>query len=266
MASVALPGKSQGIKILTYNIRYNNPQDGPNHWPLRMNKVFHLLNKHQPDIMGLQEVLSDQLDDLLKHLPQYKSIGVGRDDGIDQGEFSPILYRPDKYELIRSNTFWLSENPDQPGSKNWDAALTRIATWAIFKDNVSGKQFFVINTHFDHRGKTARLKSAELIKKLTAQLSGNLPVVLMGDLNTEPAEDPYRTFIHAQPFTFMDSRPKENTQGTFCSFQLNMPCKIIDYIFYSPPFSVFHFEVITDNDGTYYPSDHLPVTAVFQLP
>ncbi|HET6541570.1 MAG TPA: endonuclease/exonuclease/phosphatase family protein, partial [Chryseolinea sp.] len=140
-----LSSEAQPIKVMTYNIRYDTPQDSVNQWPKRADKVYALIKKYDPDLIGLQEVMHHQLMDLLQNLPAYTYIGVGRDDGKTKGEYSAILYKKDRFKALKQNTFWLSESPQVPGSKSWDAAITRVASWGTFKDLKSKKEFLMIN-------------------------------------------------------------------------------------------------------------------------
>lgn len=251
---------------MSYNIRFDNPADGVNHWPKRSDKVFALIKKYDPVLLGLQEALKSQIDDIVRALPDYKYVGVGRDDGKEKGEYSPILYKPSKVELLQTGTEWLSEQPNTPGSKSWDAAITRVVTWAWFRDKQTGKTFYYINTHFDHIGKEARKNSAMMIVGLTKRLEGEnkLPVFVTGDFNAQPTEPPYAVIMESG--TFSDTRPKNSTEGTFCTFSVNGPaCNLIDYIFHTDGFTSTGYQVIKDNDGTHYPSDHLPLMAELKL-
>jgi len=199
--------------------------------------------------------------DILKALPQYGYIGVGRDDGKEKGEYSAILYKKKRFKVLWEKTSWLSETPEVPGSKSWDAAITRILTRGKFKDKKTRKKFFYYNTHFDHIGKVARATSASLTGATMNRESKGFPRILSGDLNSQPTEDPYKMLLF---FSVVDACPPESTQGTFCTFKVNgQPCTLIDYIFHSKNIKRKNYEVITDNDGTYYPSDHLPVLAEF---
>lgn len=249
---VAGVASSQSVKVMTYNIRYDTEKDGVNKWSNRKEKVAALIQKYDPDLIGLQEALHHQITDILKALPQYTYIGVGRDDGKEKGEYSAILYRKDRFEVLSQKTTWLSETPDVPGSKSWDAAITRILTHSKLKDKKSGKTFLYYNTHFDHIGKEARKHSAEIIVETIR--NETLPVVVTGDFNSQPTDDLYKVISAS----LKDSRGN-STEGTFCTFIVNsQPCNTIDYIFYSRLKSK-DYKVITDNDGTNYPSDHLPV-------
>lgn len=258
-----LSAYSQDLRVMTYNIRFNNPADGVNHWPKRADKVFTLIRKYDPALLGLQEALKGQIDDIVNAIPDYQYAGVGRDDGKEKGEYSPILYKPALFELLRSGTQWLSEQPQVPGSKSWDAAITRVVTWAHFRDKKTGREFFYLNTHFDHIGKEARKNSASMIVDLTKSLQRekNLAAFVTGDFNAQPSEPPYAVMVNSQ--LFFDTKPANATEGTFCTFSVNGPaCTLIDYIFHTAGFRSSGYQVIRDNDGTHYPSDHLPVMAV----
>ena len=177
---------AQEIKVMTYNIKYDNINDTINNWNDRKNAIARLLKKEQPSFIGLQEALLRQLTYLEEASPDYRYIGVGRDDGKQKGEFSPILYDDSRYHMLRSNTFWLSRTPEKV-SVGWDAALERICTYGLFENKQTMQKLWVFNTHFDHVGTKARKKSVRLIvKKIKEVNSENLPVVFMGDLNLTP--------------------------------------------------------------------------------
>ena len=256
---------------MSYNLRYDNPDDGVNQWPKRLDKVVALITKHNPDIIGVQEALHHQLEDLMKKLPDYSYCGVGRDDGKEKGEYSAILFRNSRFGLLNTQTYWLSETAEVPGSKSWDAAITRIYTIGRFFDRDTKKEFLMVNTHFDHVGKVARAASSKLIKTYLAGMKAGgstAPVIISGDFNSEPTEEPYLNMLNEdhKDLILQDSRPAASTAGTFCGFKVGaMPCKTIDFIFHTKEWVARNYQVITDNDGTYYPSDHLPVLVDFDL-
>jgi len=251
---------AQSIKVMSYNIRLDVASDGVNQWSNRKEKLPALIKSYNPDLVGLQEAMHHQLMDILKALPEYGYIGVGRDDGKEKGEYSAILYKKDRFEVLSQKTTWLSETPDVPGSKSWDAAITRVLTRGKFKDKKTGKEFMYFNTHFDHIGKEARKNSAGMIVKAINDESKGLPMLVTGDFNSQPSEDPYKVILDSKILT--DARPEGTTGGTFCTFSVNgPPCTLIDHIFYTKGWKKKEYKVITDNDGTYYPSDHLPVMA-----
>ncbi|MBL0743394.1 endonuclease/exonuclease/phosphatase family protein [Chryseolinea lacunae] len=256
---------AQSVKVMTYNIRLDTPVDSVNQWPKRAHKVYDLIKKYDPDVLGVQEAIHHQLMGIVENVPAYGYVGVGRDDGKTKGEYSALLYKKDKFEVIDHNTFWLSETPDVAGSKSWDAAITRVASWAILKDKKTKKEFLVINTHFDHIGKEARKNSAALLKKKAAALRKNLPVILTGDFNCTREEPPFAVMADPTDISLLDTAPKE-APGTFCGFKVGaMKCNPIDYIFYTKPWTPSGYKAIDDNDGKYYPSDHLPVVVTLTL-
>ena len=258
-------GYSQMVTVMSYNIRYDNPDDGVNAWPNRKEKVFAVIMKNKPEIVGVQEALHHQLEDINAHFPQYKYIGKGRDDGKQKGEYSAIFYDTTRFGITSSNTFWLSLTLDVAGSKNWDAAITRVATWAKVVDVKSHDTLFIMNTHFDHVGKMARENSAGIIKENISVLAGALPVILTGDFNIEPTEPPYTIITNGEIYNLRDAG-KDNNTGTYCSFKVDSEtCRRIDYIFYGVGWVVNDYKVINENDGQYYPSDHLPVIAKLKL-
>lgn len=260
---------AQSIKVMSYNIRLDVASDGVNQWSNRTEKLPALIQKYDPDLIGLQEAMHHQLMKILEVLPQYGYIGVGRDDGKEKGEYSAILYRKDRFEVLWQRTTWLSETPTIPGSKSWDAAITRILTRGLFKDKKTNKKFLYYNTHFDHIGKEARKNSVPIIQSAieSEQLVGFHElvkyVIVSGDFNSQPSEEPYKAMVASKEYK--DARPAKSAQGTFCTFSVNgPPCTLIDHIFYSKKgWKVKRYQVITDNDGTNYPSDHLPVMAEF---
>ena len=254
---------AQSHRIATFNIRWDNPGDEGNLWKDRLPHVVGLIQFHQISLFGTQETLVNQLKQINEGLG-YLSIGVGRDDGKEKGEFSPIHYDPKQYQLEDSGTFWLSPTPDSP-SKGWDAALNRICTWGRFKDK-KGKKFYVFNVHYDHIGQQAREESSKLLVAKVKEINTkNLPVILMGDFNVTPENPAYAT-ITSDP-SWEDARlvsklPSYGPKGTFNSFDWNkMPDGIIDHIFIQGKIQVIRHGTLTDNYGKKYPSDHFPVMA-----
>ncbi len=252
---------SQSIKAISFNIRYDNPQDGNNRWDLRKSSIIGFLSAENPDFVGMQEVLWRQLVFLDSALADYKYIGVGRDDGAMEGEFSPIFYRGDTWKLLRSKTFWLSENIDKP-SKSWDAALPRICTWGLFRHQQTGEELYVWNTHFDHKGKVARVQSAQLIVDQAKEVAGNKRTMILGDFNAEPGDAPVKAIL-AGGFkdAYTAATGKVGNRGTFNGFDLNQTAnRRIDYIFVSSDLPVQEYSVASQVIEGRYLSDHFPVT------
>ena len=257
----------QEVKVLSYNIKYDNVHDTVNNWNDRKEAMVELLNYYEPGIIGMQEVLDHQLTYLDENLSDYTFIGVGRDDGKKKGEYSPILYNTKKYTLLKNETFWLSETPHEI-SVGWDASMERICTYGVFVDIESGKQFMVFNTHFDHIGTVAREKSAELIVTKIKEINSNkLPVVLMGDLNLSPNETPIKflqgALTDGQSIT---KKPFYGPTGSFSGFDHNRVLNNrIDYIFVEN-FKVLEYIHIDDRmENNKHISDHLPVFANLEM-
>ncbi len=254
---------SQNISLMTYNIRYDNPRDSSNNWHHRKDFLLSQLNYYEPEVIGIQEALEHQVKWLDEKLETYNYVGIGRGDIKEKnsGEFSPIFYDKNKFNKIESNTFWLSETPDQ-ASRGWDASLNRICTYILLEEKETNKYIYVFNTHFDHKGKLAREKSANLIlQKMISLNSKNYPMVLMGDFNLTPDEIPIQNISNQ----LNDSRRITITkpfgeEGTFCGFNIGKPItKRIDYIFTSKNILVNNYAVFSDIVNQKYPSDHLPV-------
>ncbi len=264
-AASAAPAADRGdaVRAMTYNIRLDIASDGPNAWPHRKELVAALIRHEDPDVLGMQEVLLRQKQDLEQALPGYAIVGDGRDGG-DKGEFSPLAYRRERFELIDSGTFWLSETPSVPG-KGWDAAYPRIATWALLRDRTDGRLMRVINTHFDHVGRIARHQSALMLSNWLAMGEwSDLPTILMGDLNSGPEEDGYRLLAREETglrdARLVTSTPPYGPPGTFNAWKIdsNAPAPI-DHIFLSGDWSASGYAVVTQHWGGRLPSDHYPV-------
>lgn len=255
---------AQNLQVATYNIRFDNPNDHGNLWKDRSVHLINQIKFHQMDIVGTQEGLYHQLEEMKANLG-FPYIGVGRDKGGKEGEFSAVFYNPEKLEVLDEGTFWLSETPDAP-SKGWDAALNRVCTWGKFRTKKGKKQFYVFNIHYDHIGQKAREQSSLLVlQKIKSINKAGLPVIFMGDFNVTADNPAYLTVI--QNSNFKDSRlisqtPSIGNQGTFNAYNWEkLPEGIIDHIFVSPKIKVIRHGILTDNYGMKYPSDHFPVMA-----
>ncbi len=259
------------LRVMTFNIRYDEPKDGVNAWPNRKKKVADVIRFHKADLVGVQEALIRQLVDLKTLLPGFASCGVGRTDGKEGGEYSAVLYRESRFRLLECKTFWLSETPDVPGSKGWDAAYPRIVTWAKFKDRISKKTFILFNTHFDHRGEKARVESASLILKRIGEIAGKLPFVLTGDLNVREETQAYKTLKAGDSTTHLADAKYASVNGnfggdsTFSEFKDLKPGMKIDYIFVRDGMRVLEHGVLSDQWNGLWASDHLPVLAEIVL-
>ncbi|MBR9920465.1 MAG: endonuclease/exonuclease/phosphatase family protein [Bacteroidetes bacterium] len=254
--------QAQSVEVMSYNIRYDNPKDGLNAWSERKADVAGLLHYYQPDFVGVQEALLHQLSYLLAENPQYAFTGKGRDDGDEKGEFSAILYDSSRFELMESNTFWLSESPERV-SVGWDASMERICSWGKFRERNTDAVFYVFNAHFDHIGEEARLHSAELILQRIEDLPESSRVVLTGDFNATPESAPIEVFRGGMDdVRELAGAAFYGPAGTFNHFDpAFVPEKRIDYIFIKN-LQVERVRQIDDRRPTgLWVSDHLPVLA-----
>ncbi|MEG0889124.1 MULTISPECIES: endonuclease/exonuclease/phosphatase family protein [Bacteroides] len=266
-AQVKLPSSdSEPVNVMSFNIRYDNPEDSLNNWLYRKDRVANAIHFYDADIVGTQEVLNNQLKDLKRHLPEYGVIGVGREDGKEKGEYSALWYKKDRFALLDSGTFWLSETPHVAGSKGWDGACERIASWAKLKDRASGKEYFALNTHLDHVGVVARREGVTLILDQVNKLSSGLPIIVTGDFNAEPESDVIK---HVTDSTVQ----KHLTNARSVSPVIYGPAwsfhdfgkipydkrPLIDYVFVNNRLKVLRYGVLAETENDAFLSDHAPV-------
>ena len=250
----------QNTSFMSYNIRYDNKWDKENNWEFRKEKIVQLITHYAPSIIGVQEGLINQVEYFDSNLINYKYIGVGREDGIEKGEFSAIYYDTLRFRVLENSTFWLSETPDTI-SIGWDAALERTCTYGIFEELKSKRRFLVLNVHFDHIGKKAREKSSELLLSYIQRINDNgYPVVLMGDFNSSPKEIPIATIkSKLKDALEISNNPLYGPIGTFNGFKNQEISQRIDYIF-TQNISVLSYTHIDDRlNNNRYISDHLPI-------
>ena len=261
------------LRVMTFNLRYDTPSDSANAWPHRRDWVAALIRFHRPDAIGVQEALVHMLTDLDARLPGFARVGVGRADGRAGGEFSAILYRTDRLELLDSGTFWLSPTPEVAGSKGWDTAIERIVTWGRFRDRRTGCRHLHLNTHFDHIGEQARQESARLIRRRAAVLANGMPIVVTGDLNADPASVPYRILTRdtiadgTAPFRDAMVVSRDGHYGptaTWTAFRAIEQGRRIDYVLVSSQVRVVQHAILPDSWDNRFPSDHLPVLATVE--
>jgi endonuclease/exonuclease/phosphatase family metal-dependent hydrolase len=256
------------LRVMTFNIRYGTANDGDNHWEKRRDFLVDVIREEDPDVLGLQEALHDQIQFILDRLPGYASIGVGRDDGKTAGEFSNILYRRDRLTVQKEETFWFSDTPDVVASKHWGNNITRICTWGRFAVR-GGGTVYVYNVHLDHQSQPSREKSAELLRERVAARDPKAPYIVMGDFNAGEQNPAVKTMT-AGGFaidTFRARHPTASPVGTFTGFTYGrIEGEKIDHIFVSPDIMVQDAAIVRTSRDNRYPSDHFPVTAVVALP
>ncbi|CAM3357304.1 endonuclease/exonuclease/phosphatase family protein [Zobellia roscoffensis] len=263
---------TEPISAMTFNIRYASPKDGINIWENRRDWLCESINFFEVDVFGAQEVIESQLNDMVKRLPDYDYVGIGRNGG-KEGEFCPVFYKADKFELLDSGTFWLSETPDKENSQGWDAALPRIMTWVELRKKSTGEEFYFFNTHFDHRGKTARLESAKLIKQQIKKIASTSPFLITGDFNFSPSEKPYEVLTSdvAEDKVLVDSNKSAKMvygpEYTFNGFALepDQSRERIDYIFTSQDVKVHKHHILDGQRGGNFISDHFPIQVIVSL-
>lgn len=258
--------KQKSVNVMSFNIRYDNPQDGLNNWQHRKDRVANVIHFYDVDILGTQEVLHSQLLDMKKRLPEYGVIGVGREDGKEKGEYSALWYRKERFLLLDSGNFWLSDTPEVAGSKGWDGACERVAAWAKLKDKNSGKVYFVLNTHLDHVGETARREGVNLVLNKVKQLCGGSAVIVTGDFNATPESDVIKRVVDANnPKHLIDSRSiAPIIYGPSWSYHDygRIPFEkrsLIDYVFVRNGLRVLRYGVLAETYNDAFLSDHAPI-------
>lgn len=265
------------VRVMSYNIRYATAPDGENAWDKRKAFLFETIQKSDPDLLGTQETLAVQRDALAAAFKGHTAFAAGRDDGKDKGEMAALYFRIDRFERLDGGHFWLGTTPDTPGSKGWDAALPRIATWVVLKDRTApnAKPIYFLNTHFDHRGQKSRHESAKQIRKSLDAVRERYRIVVTGDFNAGEGSEPYKALFGAEgetPSAVVDTlrviQPKrQDDEGTFSSFRAaNVKGDRIDWIGCSRDWEVKSATIDRTAREGRTPSDHFAVTAVLKTP
>lgn len=263
------------IRVMSFNIRYGTADDGPNRWEERRERLAATIRDFDPDLLGTQETLGFQRDWLAEKLPDHEVVGVGREDGAELGEMTAVCFRRSRFRMLESGHFWLSETPDRPGSRSWDAALPRMVTWVRLagRDRPGERPVLFLNTHFDHQGEASRLESARLLRSRIGELGGGCSVVVSGDFNAGEDSPPYRVLFgmsggHPSPLVdcFRAANPQRTEEeGTFSGFRSgNTTGSRIDWIGASPEWKVVNCRIDRSGEDGRTPSDHFPVTAVLR--
>ena len=242
---------AQELVVASYNIRNDNQSDAQrgNGWAQRCPVICEQIEWNDVDVFGAQEVKRNQIDDMLKELEGYDYVGVGRDDGKDRGEFSPVFYKRDRFKLLEQGTFWISETPDKVGVKGWDAALPRICSYARLQDKVTKRKFWFFNLHMDHVGVKARREGAKLIARKITEMCGNEPAMVSGDFNVDQNNEAYKTIVSQGVLedSYEKAEKRFSRNGTFNSFNPNLFTQSrIDHIFVTKHAKVSHYATLTD--------------------
>ncbi len=276
-AGVVQAAPDPNLSLMTFNIRFGSADDGPNHWNLRKKMVFDVIKDQAPDVVGLQEALDFQIEQIKAAVPGYAHLGVGRDDGKSEGEFTAILYRSDRLAVLDSNCFWLSDTPEVPGSITWGNACTRICTWGRFQDKITGQHFYLYNLHLDYASQVSRDKGVALILQRIGQRPSPDPVFITGDFNADENNSAIKAIKNAtvsaqirsdstpQTVHFIDTfrrlHPDAQQVGTFNQFRGIDTGGKIDFIWALEGIKVLKAEILHTNTEGRYPSDHFPVVA-----
>lgn len=270
--AAAQPAQPETLQVMTFNIRYGTAKDGENQWSARREMLFDLLRERDADLVGLQEALAFQIDEILAALLGYAALGVGRDDAGRTGEFSAILFKKGRFRVADAGTFWFSDTPEVPASRSWGNNITRICTWARFIDR-DGRGFYHFNLHLDHESQPSRERSTALLRqRIEARAFAADPVIVTGDFNAgerNPALSTLVTKGDASPFvdTYRVLHADETVVGTFTGFKSgNTNGDKIDYVLVQPGAEVITAEIIRTSRNDRYPSDHFPVSALVRLP
>lgn len=273
---VSAPGTAQTedkttFNVMSYNIRYRNNSDGLDVWANRHVAVCETIQSS--DVVGLQEVLSEQLDEIRSQTNGFEWYGLGREDGQRKGELAAIGWKSDQFEALEKGTFWLSDTPATVGSVGWDAALPRVATWAKLRHRTSQQSLLFVNTHFDHKGRVARKESAKLINDWCTQHRGDTPIILSGDLNATLNAPPLKQLLRNEnpQALFLDARRSSRVadtgpNSTWNGFREIAEGRRIDYLLFHGDLVVEKFETLNPKtDQGRFASDHMPVRATFRF-
>ncbi|MCX7970235.1 MAG: endonuclease/exonuclease/phosphatase family protein [Negativicutes bacterium] len=255
------------ITVMTFNLRYQSADDKNNSWPYRQDIVVHTIEKYSPDLLGTQECMLGQADFILRNCPAYYLYGIGR-EASGFGEMSAQFYNKGLFTPVAAGTFWLSETPDQPGSKSWGSACPRIVSWLKIRHLPSGKYLYWFNTHFDHISEQARQQAARLMLEKISEIAGSAPTVITGDFNSTDRDLAWQVFADGGfSDAFSTAVTTAGPVNTFHDFMRAAPGEPnrIDWILTRGVTGVDYYEVVDYNDNGFYPSDHYPVYAVISL-
>lgn len=257
------------LNVMSFNIRYDNPDDAEigYGWASRRDAAAAVVRANAIDIFGTQEVLSHQFADLKERLPEYEAVGVGREDGLSAGEHNAVFFLRERFELLDSGTFWLSETPEVAGSKGWDGACERIATWAVLRERKTKQEMLFINTHLDHVGKIARTEGVRLLMERLNAIRGERPVILTGDFNSVPQSPVIEQVSGYLQHTRNIAAEISGPAWSFTDFgEIPLDRRpLIDYIFVNEGVAVKSYAVLDETATGGFVSDHAPVKAVIEI-
>lgn len=286
------PSGGEGVGVMSFNIRYGTANDGDDAWEKRRGLVMDVIRDAGPDVIGVQEALKFQIDEIRAEVGGYEMVGVGRDDGKEKGEYSAILYKSGEFAAKESGTFWFSDTPEVVGSKSWGNGITRICTWVRLSSAAPGKSkgereeskggrgFYVFNVHLDHQSEPSRQKSAELLaRRILERAHPEEPVFVTGDFNCgeqsaavqfltgkaknavagESAVEGWKGLIDC----YRAVKPEGAEEGTFHAFKGvgGVGTDKIDFVFASEGVKVLSAAIVRTERQGRYPSDHFPVVA-----
>jgi endonuclease/exonuclease/phosphatase family metal-dependent hydrolase len=255
------------LRVMTFNVRYGTAPDGPDAWPLRRPIALGVIADFGPAVLGLQEALRFQLDEIERALPVYGEVGVGRDDGAQAGEYAAILFDRRRLTLLEQGAFWLSDTPTVPGSMTWGNRFPRVVTWARFEDRVARATFYVFDTHWDHESQPSRERSARLmLERIAARAAPGDPVLVTGDFNSGEDNPAFRALLASDlTETFRALHPSARDVRTFHAFKGDRRGDKIDAVLVSRQWRILDADIVHTSAGGRYPSDHFPVTATVVL-
>jgi endonuclease/exonuclease/phosphatase family metal-dependent hydrolase len=271
--TVTFQSDADSVKVMSFNVRYGTANDGENHWDKRKDIVFDTIAGQGADVVGVQEALDFQMDQIGGALRGYASVGVGRDDGLRAGEWCGIFYRKDRFTAADSETFWFSNSPWTPGSKHWGNQITRICTWVRLVEKKTGRAFYVFNLHMDHQSQPSRVKSAELLARRVTARDPKDPVGVTGDFNMG-LDNPAMLYLRRlgypnAPVELLDTwrllNPDTKEPATFHDFKGGIEGVKIDHILVEQGTEVLDAQIDMSHKEGRYPSDHYPVTATLKL-
>jgi endonuclease/exonuclease/phosphatase family metal-dependent hydrolase len=263
------PAQAKPFKVMSFNIRWGGAADPPSVWSKRKDRVIGVIKASDPDVLGVQEAILRQVRFLQNNLEGYVFYGVGRDNGVKAGEMCAIFYKSERFLRVGGGHFWLSEEPDTPGSYGWDARFPRMVTWLKLRDKATRKTMIVANTHWDHHGDEARLNSAKLIREMIPEIAEGDPVVILGDFNCTEDSQPYAELLvggEGQSPWLIDAYravhpERQKQEATYHGFRGGIEGDRIDWVLHSPGFTTIDAQIDRTHEGLKYPSDHYPVTA-----